>query len=214
MDRALELALAADEGIELALLRALGEVRGEGLEGILGEILAVGLPVALARRQRPLFARRRELRDAVGEELQHVEARDAVGAQQSHRVGVGLLEERCDQVAGFDLVLLGARGVLERVLDHPVEGQGLLELAAAALGELLDLVLEELLELALQPAHPGADVLQHLFAALVVEQRVEQVLDGQVGVMALHGLARGRLERELQLPVDLAHSSSTPARSG
>ena len=61
---------------------------------------------------------------------------------------------------------------------------------------------------------PGADVLQHLFAALVVEQRVEQVLDGQVGVMALHRLARGRLERELQLPVDLAHSSSTPARSG
>ena len=150
----------------------------------------------------------------MGEELQHVEARDVVGAQQSHRVGVGLLEERGDQVAGFDLVLLGARGVLERVLDHPVEGQRLLELAAAALGELLDLVLEELLELALQPAHAGADVLQHLFAALVVEQGVEQVLDGQVGVMALHGLARGRLDRQLQLPVHLAHSSSTPARSG
>ena len=102
-------------------------------ERILGQLLVGSLGEPLAPGCQALVAPGGELRDAVGDELQHVEARQALGPQQRDGVGIRLLEDRGDQVAGLDLLLLGAVGVLERVLDHAMEGERLLELAAGAL---------------------------------------------------------------------------------
>ena len=60
----------------------------------------------------------------------------------------------------------------------------------------------------------GAGVAEDLGAPLVEGECVEQVLDGHVGVATHRGLAQRRLQREVELPADLAHSFSTPARRG
>ena len=78
----------------------------------------------------------------------------------------------------------------------------------------LEILLEEALELHTQAIHVGARVEQDPRAVLVVDQRVEQMLDGQVGVSAHDRLAMGRLEGQLEIPTDRTHSFSTPARSG
>jgi hypothetical protein len=150
----------------------------------------------------------------VGDEAQHVEAAHALLAEQRHGVAVGLLEDRRDQVPGLDLLLLRALGVAQRALEDAVEGQGLAGLHGPVLGPLVEILVEEALEARLELLQVGARPAQHLGAPLVVEQGKEQVLHGEIHVAARHGLAHRRLQGELQLALDAAHSSSTPARSG
>jgi hypothetical protein len=147
---------------------------------------------------------------------EHVEPRDALLAEQRHGVRVGLLEDRRDQVAGLDLVLLGALRVVQRVLHHAMEGERLAR-ALLALGQHLEVLVEEALQRALERRDVGARMAQHLGTARIVKQRVQQVLDGEIGVAARQRLAVGGLQGELQLASDPAHppySFSMPARSG
>ena len=123
-----------------------------------------------------------ELRDAVREVVQHVQTRDALGAQQRHRVGVGLLEQGGQQVGGVDLGLLGALAVAHRVLQHAVEGEGLAVFEGLVAGDALQVLAEEALEGGLQGGQLGTRVGQDLGPLLVEAERVEQVLYGDVGV--------------------------------
>ena len=210
--RALELGVAADQRIELPLGRQLGEVRGERLERVGGHLAvfrrgarpgARGLlaPAALGP----------ELRLAVRDVAQHVEARDLLRTQQGHGVRVGLLEDGREQIACLDLLLLRAVRMLKRALEHAVEGERLDRLAV---GQLLDLALEPGGELLGELIDVHAHVAQHFGARVVVSQRVQQMLDGEERVPPHHGLAQRGLDRHLQLAVHLAHSGSTPARNG
>ena len=146
--------------------------------------------------------------------LEDVEPRHALGAQQRQRLRVGLLEDGGHEIARVDLLALGVLCVRERALDHAVERERL-----AGLDRLLtrlagDLVVEETRELALELPDVRARVAQHLGTALVVAEREQEVLDRQVGVAAAHGFAHRRLQGELQLAVEAAHSGSDPARRG
>ena len=215
VDRAVELLAAADQGIELALGGALGQVRREGRQRIGGHTLLVVAPEdrrASAPRAGRLGAA--ELRLAVADVSQQIQARDALRPQQRHRVGVGLLEDRGEQIADLDLVLLGARGVVHRVLQDAVEREGLERVDRVVARHALEVLFEELLELDAQALHVGPRMAQDAGAVLVVQQGVEQMLDGQVGVSAHDGLAVGRLERQLEVATDRAHSFSTPERRG
>ena len=219
MDGALEFGVATHQRIQRARRRALAEVAGEGGERIGGNpgLVRVDaarrhLGIAEARSAR----RRAELRDAVRDVLQHVESRDALRAQQLDGVRVGLLEDRRQQIARFDLVLLRALRVVEGVLHHAVEGERL-ERGRLRVFEFLDVLVEEALECEFQRREVGARVPQHLGAARVVRQREEQMFDRDVGVVSAHRLAKGRLNGEFQLAPDLGqriYSFSTPARSG
>jgi hypothetical protein len=146
--------------------------------------------------------------------VQHVEPRDPLGAEQRRGVGVRLLEERGDQIAGIHLLLLGPLAVGDGALEHAVEGQGLARLEGLVAGHALHVVGEEALQGGHQPAHVATGVTEDLRPPRVVQQGVEQVLHRHVGVAAHHRLADRRVQRELELPRDLAHSFSTPARSG
>ena len=194
-------------------------MRGVGGERIRGELAGVAshrlAHARVAAWPAPAVARAvAPLRDAVRDVLEQVEPRDALRAQQRHRVGIRLLEQRREQIARVDLGLLRARAVRERVLEHAVEGERLARLDRLVAGHALEIVGQELLERRLQRGHVRAGVQQDLLAALVVRERVEQVLDRQVGIPAHDGLAQGGLQRQVQLAPDLAHSFSTPARSG
>ena len=98
----------------------------------------------------------------------------------------------------------------QRALEHAVEGQRLARLVGLVAGHALEIVAEVALERGLQLAQIGARVVQDLGAARVVEQREEQVLDRHVGVPARDRLAHRRLEHDVKLAADLAHSCSTP----
>jgi hypothetical protein len=161
-----------------------------------------------------LLVGRGQLRDAVRDVLEHVEARDPLAPEQRHRVRVGLLEDGGEQVARLDLLLLGVLGVGDRGLQDPVEGERLAGLDRLVTRLLLHVLLEEPVELALQPPQVGARVPQDLGALVVVGEGVQEVLDRQVGVAPRVRLAKGSLQRQLELSVDLTHSGSTPARSG
>ena len=132
-DRALQLVGSADQRIELALPRALGEVRAVG-----GERVARGRRsfVAAARPAPPLLAgsRRRcgHFRDPVRDVFEDVEPRDALLGEQLRGVGLRLLEDGGENVAGFDLLALRALHVQDRGLQHAAERGGLVRLARFA----------------------------------------------------------------------------------
>ncbi len=104
--------------------------------------------------------------------------------------------------------------MLQRALEHPVEGQGLAQLHGLLARLLLEIALEEGLELVLELADARPTALEDAGAVAVEGQRVQQMLDGQVGVPPGHGLAGGCLDGELELAAELTHSFSVPARSG
>jgi hypothetical protein len=215
VDRPLDLRVAPDERVDLSPRGALGQVRRERGQRVGDRLLVVlehgGAAIRIRLR---LFVARRELRDPVRHVPQHVETRDPLPAEQGDGVRVGLLEDRRDEIARLHLLLLRAFRLADRPLKHAVKREGLLRLARVLLGALLDVLLEEALELPLEPCDARTGVAKNLGSALVVKQRVEQVLDREVRVPLRHRLAKGRLQRQLQLPVDLAHSGSTPPRSG
>ena len=100
------------------------------------------------------------------------------------------------------------------MLEHPVESQRLPAFEGLVSGHGLEIFGEEALQGRLQLGHLRPGVGQDLGPPLIVEQGVEQVLDRHVGVAASRRLAHGGLQGEVQLPPDLAHSFSTPARRG
>jgi hypothetical protein len=206
---------AADQGSSFPGRHA-PRIAGVGGERIRGQLAGFAAhPVAHARPRRRAFGLAvAALRDPVRDVLQQIEPRDPLRAQQRHRVGIRLLEERRQQIAGIDLGLLGVLAVRDRVLEHAVEGQRLARIHRLVARHALEIVGKKLLERALERGQVRPGVQQDLLAALVVRERVEQMLDRQVRVPARDGLAQGGLEREVQLASDLAHSFSTPARSG
>ncbi len=90
-------------------------------------------------------------RDAVRNELQDVEARDALAFEQPRGLRLRLLEHRGQDVAGVDLGALRALHVQHRRLQHPAERGRLLGLALLAAPQLLDRLFEEVVQLAAQP---------------------------------------------------------------
>jgi len=137
--------------------------------------------------------------------LEQIETVDLLGAKQDHRVGIGLLEERNQQIPDLDLILLGARSVVDRVLQHPVKGQGLARLDDLVAGDLLEVFAEEALEIALEGVDMPSAAPDDLDAALIVQQCEQEVFDRHIGVTPMDGLAIGRLQGQLQLATDSCH---------
>ena len=61
----------------------------------------------------------------MGDIAHHIHAGDRLAAQEGERIGVGLLEERNHQVRDIHFVFFGALAVVEGMLDHSMEGEGL-----------------------------------------------------------------------------------------
>ena len=182
-------AVAADQRIEQAVPRAIGQVDAVGRQRIARGrrfFLAGADAGALAGR-----ARRddRRLGDAVRDELEDVEPRDALLAEQDRRMGLRLLQDRRQHVAGMHFVALRALHVEHGRLQHAAERRGLLRLALVAARQLLDRFVEVVVQLAAQRREIGAAGLENPLAVGVVQQRVEQVLERQVRVPPRDGFA-------------------------
>jgi len=100
------------------------------------------------------------------------------------------------------------------VLENPVKGERLLRVVGLVAGNRLEVLGEEAIERRLERGKLSARMPQDLRPARVVQQRVEQVLDGQVGVPPRRRLAVGGLQHQLEFSADLTHASSIiPFRS-
>jgi hypothetical protein len=126
LDDALDLVLAADQRIDLAVLGQLVEVLRELLERRCLLVLLAAALLAFLEALR--FAalggfRRIALLDAVGDEVDHVQAGDALLVQVVHGVRVLLAEDRDQHVGAGDFLLAVAGGlhVHDGALDHALE---------------------------------------------------------------------------------------------
>jgi hypothetical protein len=195
LDGPLQLLRPADQRIEQALPGAIGEIqtvrRKRIARGRRPFFAGPGFRLAAAAPRRRLLAGRRRLAHAVRDEVEHVEPRDVLRFEQPGRVRLRLLQDRRQDVPGVDLGALGALDVEHGRLEDAPERRGLFRLALVPAPQLLDRRVEVLVELAAQPRQVGAAGGQDALAFTVVRQRVQQMLEREVGVTARHRFAVG-----------------------
>src|SRR6185295_8533666 len=204
LERALDLALAADQRVDRALLRELGQLLAVGPERIAGGLaaaLVLLVPLALARRLAGRAARAGggEARDAVREEADDVEAGDPLAVEELDGEGVGLGEEGDEDVRAADLVAPGARRLDARPRERPLDAEAEPRLALLVVLEPVDLVDQVEGELALQGFDVRAGVPEHVRGRPVERQGVEQVLDADVFMAQTRRFGEGDVESDLKL---------------
>jgi hypothetical protein len=193
----LQLVAAADQRVELAGGGARGQIDRVSDQRIAGRRLAfLALPgrrVAVVRRRRGRAIRRdrRDLRDPVADEVQDVQARDALAFEQLRGERLVLLQHRGEQIAGLHLGPAGALHVQHGGLERAAEGKGLLRLLLPSVRELFDLLRQVLVQLRSQRGQIGAARVEDLLALGVVGQDIQKMLEGEVGVTARGRLAIG-----------------------
>ena len=196
LDRALQFGGAADERVELPLPGAVREVDAVGAQRIGGGggglvAVRVGTLVVAARRACRIV---RHLGDAVRDEVEDVEPRDVVLAEQLSGVGLRLLQHRGNDVAGVCHVALRALHMQDGGLQHAAECHRLLRVLRGATLLLFDRLVEILVEVAAQLWQVDTAGGENGFTVRIVRQGVEQVFQRQVRVTARDGLA----ERDVQ----------------
>ena len=134
----------------------------------------------------------------MGDELEDVEAGDALVREQLRRERLVLLQRGGQHVARLDFLAACALHVQDGGLQHAAEGQRLLRLFLLAAAVLLDRVLQVLIEILAQPRQVGAARGENPLAIVVVRERVEQVLDGEVRVPARRRLAIRHRQHDFQ----------------
>jgi hypothetical protein len=125
----------------------------------------------------------------MGDEVEHVKPRDALGSQQLRRVGLVLLQRRGEHVTRVHLLASRALHVKHGRLQDPAEGEGLLRLFVLSARELFDRLFQILVEVAPQLRQVGPAGCENSLPVLIVRQRVEQVLQGQMRVPPRRRLA-------------------------
>jgi hypothetical protein len=192
LHRSLQFVDATDERVELARLRAgrqVHRVRGERVAGR-------GRSALTLARFRPARVRvvgggaagRGDLADAVRDELEHIEASDALVGEELRSERFVLLECRGEHVAGLDLLPARTLDVEDGRLEHPAERERLLGLLLLPTAVLLDRVLQILVEILAQFRQVSAARREDPLPVVVVRERIEQVLQRQMCVSP-----RGRL---------------------
>src|SRR5262249_41012921 len=89
----------------------------------------------------------RDLRDAVRDEVEDVEAGDAVTVEQPRRFSPRLLEDRRENVAGLHFRFLSALDMQDGRLQHALERRRLLGLPLLPALQVLDALLEMIIQL-------------------------------------------------------------------
>jgi hypothetical protein len=202
LDDALDLVLAADQRIDLAVARHLVEVLRELVQRgtlalaalVLLGLLAGGLAAGLG------WLWRIRLLDAVGDVVDDVQARDALLVQVVHGMRILLAEDRHEHVGAGDFLLAAAGGlhVHDRALDHALEAQrrlGVDLFGAAHGGRVLADEGGQALPQVLDVGRAGA---QDLGRRGVVQQREQQVLDGDELVPLLTRLDKRHVQADFQ----------------
>ena len=207
LDHPFQLRVTADQGVDLALQRQVVEIDGEVFQG-------AGLGLLLFTLMFPFGGRLglRHLADAVGDEIHHVQAGDALFLQVIDRVGVLLAEDGHQHVGPVHFLLAGGLDMQDGPLDDALEPQGGLGVDFVVAGNRGGVLGNELGHVLAQLLHIGATGPQGLGSSGVVQQGQEQVLHGDELVTLLPGFDKGNVQTDFQFLGDHQFSSMTQAR--
>jgi hypothetical protein len=141
------------------------------------------------------------LLDAVGDEVDDVQARHALLVQVVDGVAVLLAEDRHQHVGAGHFLLATARAlhVHDGALDHALEAQRRLRVAGVVLGEDRHRLGDDVAQVLPEAAVVGAAGLQHLHGRRVVEQRQQQVLDRHELMPGFAGLLVALADGEFEI---------------
>ncbi len=202
LHHALDLELTADQRIDLAVARQGIQVLRELVErrSLAVALVLVGLGRAGALGRLGRFGRV-ALLDAVGDEIDDIEPRHALLVQVVDRVRILLAEDRHQHIGAGDFLLAraGRLHMHDRALDHALETECRLgvDLVGAADGGRV--LLDEAGQALAQVVDVGRAGAQHLGGRRVVEQRHQQVLDGDEFVTLLARLDERHVQTDFEL---------------
>jgi hypothetical protein len=198
VERALELGLAADQRVDGAFPGHLGQVLGEGGEGVVAPRGVLGLVLVVSQRQRDAVDGL-QLRDAVGQVAHHVQPGHSLGFQHVGREGLGLFVDRHEKVRAADLVAAGGLHAEDGAGEGPLDPQGEAGMEFLVRAEALERRVEVLGEALLDPLEIAAGMAEDPGGLLVESQGIEEVLQPGVFMPETAGFGPGHLERDLQI---------------
>ena len=138
------------------------------------------------------------LRDAVRNEVEDVETRDALGREQLRGVALVLLQHRGENVARVGFVALRALHVEDGRLQHAPESHRLFRVFGSASPLSFDRVVQVLIQIATQFRQIGAARRENPLAVWIVRQGVEQVFEREIRVSSRNRLAERDVQDDFQ----------------
>jgi hypothetical protein len=138
------------------------------------------------------------LRQAVRDEVDHIQTRNVLHAQEIRRVRLFLAEYRDQHVGNRDLFLAARLHVEHRPLQHALEAQGRLHVAILAGGQPRRGLVDELFELGLELRGIGPAGLQDLAHLGGIHDGEQQVFHGHEFVARLPGPGKSIVQAKLE----------------
>ncbi len=127
---------------------------------------------------------RRHLRNSVRDVFEHVEPGHSLCGEKLRGIGLVLLEGGREHIARLHLLPSGALHVKHGSLQHTAERERLFRFLLLGAAELLDRFFEVLFQIFPELRQIGAAGPKDPLAVRIVRQGVEQVLEGEVGMLA------------------------------
>ena len=204
---ALEFALAPDQRIDFSRDCERIQIERVSLERTAGRLLLLGLRFAIALAGRGL----RHFADAVRNEIHDVQPRHAFLMQEINCVRIFFTENRDQHVGAGDFFLAGRLHVQNRALDHALEAER--GLRVGVFGRQNRRVLgDELREQLAQVVDFRRAGFEHFGCRRIVEQREQQVLDGDEFMPLLTRLHERHVQADFEFLGDHQFSSITQQR--
>ena len=190
LDGAVDLGIAADHRIDLAVARLLVEVDAIGLERLallLGVLVALGLGLLVDAAHRPRLGDAGPLGDAVADVVDGVVARHVLLLQEVRGMALALGEDRDQHVGAGHFFATGRLHMDHRALDHALEAGGRLGIVAAIGDEVFEFGLEIVDEAGAQLVEIDAAGAHHGGRIGIVDQRQQEMFERRVLVVTLVG---------------------------
>ena len=175
LDGAFDFVGAADQRVDLAGEREVVEVAGEFGERVALVFALLALPRLVLGLRFLAFA---GAGDAVREIVDDIQPRDVLLVQEIDGVRILFAVDGDQDVGAGDFLLARGLHVVDGALQHALEPQRGLRVAAVVVGQARDRGFDRLVQLMAQAGEIRADRLEDGFGGGVVEQREEQVLHG------------------------------------
>ncbi len=188
LDRALDLVLAADQRIDLALAGFLVEVDAIGrqrLVALLGRRLSAVLLLGSGGAARASAARHLGL--AVADIVHRVQPRHALVLEKRHRVAVPLRKERDQHIGAGHFLTARRLDVHGGALNDALEARGRQWLVRRLGDDAFQAIVDEGFEVVAQPIDVDAAGLEDGRCVFIFGHRQEQMLQGRVFVTAFPG---------------------------
>ncbi len=188
LDGAVDLGIAPDHRIDLAVARLLVEVDAIGIERLalfLGILVALGLGLFVDTAHRARFRYPGPLGDAVADVVHRVVARHVLLLQEIGGVALALGEDRDQHVGAGHFLATGRLDVNHRALDHALEARGRLGVIGAVGHQIFELGLEIIDETGAQLVEIDAAGTHDRRRIRVIDQRQQKVFKRRILMMTL-----------------------------